>query len=169
MPDLLSPLTGKIKTGVCLMLLFLFSFTVKAQQIIELYTDSIPNSKGSEKKETFTGGIYRAVTKPTLEIYLPEKEKVTGTAMVICPGGSYAVLVYQGEGITAAKELAKNGITCFILKYRLPDDSIMQDKSIGPLQDAQQAIKVVRENAAKWGIDKNKIGIMGFSAGGHLA
>jgi acetyl esterase/lipase len=76
---------------------------------------------------------------------------------------------YQGEGIQTAKELAKNGIASFVLKYRLPDDSIMTDKKIGPLQDAQQAIKLVRENVAKWGIDVNKIGIMGFSAGGHLA
>ncbi|MEO6550484.1 MAG: alpha/beta hydrolase [Ferruginibacter sp.] len=146
-----------------------FSFITNAQEIIALYKDSIPDSKKSEKKETLNAGIIRGVVKPTLEIYLPEKEKATGTAVVICPGGSYAVLVYQGEGITMAKELAKNGIACFILKYRLPDDSIMLDKSIGPLQDAQQAIKLVRENAAKWGVDVNKIGIMGFSAGGHLA
>jgi acetyl esterase/lipase len=79
------------------------------------------------------------------------------------------VVVYQGEGIKTAKEFAKNGIAAFVLKYRLPDDSTMVDKKIGPLQDAQQAIKIVRENAAKWGIDINKVGIMGFSAGGHLA
>jgi acetyl esterase/lipase len=79
------------------------------------------------------------------------------------------VVVYQGEGINTAKQFAKNGIAAFVLKYRLPDDSIMQDKTIGPLQDAQQAIKLVRENAAKWGIDVNKVGIAGFSAGGHLA
>jgi len=162
--------TDKVKRIVLYFIMMLFfSFSVNAQEIIELYKDSIPNSKKSEKKETFNGGIFRGVTKPTLEIYLPEKEKATGTAVIICPGGSYAVLVYQGEGITTAKELMKNGIACFILKYRLPDDSIIRDKNIGPLQDAQQAIKVVRENAAKWGIDKNKIGIMGFSAGGHLA
>ena len=162
--------TGKMKRIVLYFIMMLFfSFSVSAQEIIELYKDSIPNSKKSEKKETFNGGIFRGVTKPTLEIYLPEKEKATGTAVIICPGGSYAVLVYQGEGITTAKELAKNGIASFVLKYRLPDDSIMIDKKIGPLQDAQQAIKLVRENAAKWGIDVNKIGIIGFSAGGHLA
>ncbi len=154
---------------VCCLLLLLFSFAVNAQEIIQLYADSIPNSKTAEKKETINNGVIRGVTKPTLEMYLPEKEKATGTAVIICPGGSYAVLVYQGEGITTAKELVKNGITCFILKYRLPDDSIMKDKKIGPLQDARQAIKLVRENAAKWGVDPNKIGIMGFSAGGHLA
>ena len=166
----LNLLIDKMKRIVLpLMVVLFFSFTINAQEIIELYKDSIPNSKRSEKKETFNGGIFRGVTKPTLEIYLPEKEKANGAAVIICPGGSYAVIVYQGEGITTAKELAKNGITSFVLKYRLPDDTTLLDKKIGPLQDAQQAIKFVRENAGKWGIDVNKIGIVGFSAGGHLA
>ena len=105
--------TGKMKRIVLYFLVMLFfSFTAYAQEIIELYKDSIPNSKKSEKKETVNAGVVRGVTKPTLEMYLPEKEKATGTTVVICPGGSYAVLVYQGEGITTAKELAKNG-NCF--------------------------------------------------------
>jgi len=149
---------------------FLFlSSTISAQEIVELYSGPVPNSKNSGKKETFNSGMFRGVTKPTLEIYLPEKEKTTGTAVIIIPGGSYAVVVYQGEGISTAKQFAKNGIVAFVLKYRLPDDSIMQNKTIGPLQDAQQAIKFVRENAGKWGVDINKVGIVGFSAGGHLA
>jgi acetyl esterase/lipase len=113
--------------------------------------------------------MYSGITNPTLQIFLPEKEKSTGAAVVICPGGGYAVVVYQAEGIRTAKEFAKKGVAAFVLKYRLPNDSTMIDKKIGPLQDAQQAIKVVRENASKWGIDTNKVGIMGFSAGGHLA
>lgn len=144
-------------------------FTIKAQEIISLYPDKIPNSKTTDIKESFASGMYRGVIVPTLEIFLPEKEKATGSAVIICPGGGYSVVVYQGEGVTTAKEFAKNGIAAFVLKYRLPDDSTMLDKKIGPLQDAQQAIKVVRENAAKWGIAPDKIGIMGFSAGGHLA
>ena len=149
---------------------FLFlSLTISAQEIVELYSGPVPNSKNSGKKETFNSGMFRGVSKPTLEIYLPEKEKATGTAVIIIPGGSYAVVVYQGEGISTAKQFAKNGIVAFVLKYRLPDDSIMQNKTIGPLQDAQQAIKFVRENAGKWGVDINKVGIVGFSAGGHLA
>jgi len=149
---------------------FLFlSLTISAQEIVEEYSGPVPNSKNSGKKETFNSGMFRGVTKPTLEIYLPEKEKATGTAVIIIPGGSYAVVVYQGEGISTAKQFAKNGIVAFVLKYRLPDDSIMQNKTIGPLQDAQQAIKFVRENAGKWGVDINKVGIVGFSAGGHLA
>ena len=149
---------------------FLFlSLTISAQEVVEEYSGPVPNSKNSGKKETFNSGMFRGVTKPTLEIYLPEKEKTTGTAVIIIPGGSYAVVVYQGEGISTAKQFAKNGIVAFVLKYRLPDDSIMQNKTIGPLQDAQQAIKFVRENAGKWGVDINKVGIVGFSAGGHLA
>jgi len=152
--------------------LLLSPLSISAQEIIPLYQGNIPNSKeisGTSVGETFESGMYRNVYKPTLEIYLPEREKATGAAVVICPGGGYSVVVYQGEGISTAKEFAKNGIAAFVLKYRLPDDSRMNDKSIAPLQDAQQAIKLVRENAAKWGVDPHKIGIMGFSAGGHLA
>ena len=154
---------------ICFVLLFVCSLNIKAQQIINLYPGAIPNSKESSVKETEHSGMFSGVTKPTLAIYLPEKEKSTGAAVVICPGGGYAVVVYQAEGVKTAKEFAKNGVAAFVLKYRLPNDSTMIDKKIGPLQDAQQAIKVVRENAAKWGIDINKVGIMGFSAGGHLA
>ena len=153
-------------------LVLLFPFSLNAQEIINLYPGDIPNSKTSSirnMESNTSPGLFLHVTEPTLEIYLPEKEKATGVGIVVCPGGGYSVLVYEGEGIQTAKKLAKNGVAAFVLKYRLPDDSTMLDKKTGPLQDAQQAIKIVRENAAKWGIDENKIGIMGFSAGGHLA
>ena len=152
-------------------LLFLFPFIVSSQEVINLYPGVIPNSKKSEKKESSNANssIIRGITKPTLEIYLPEKDKATGASVVICPGGAYGVLVYQGEGIRTAKDFQKKGIAAFVLKYRLPDDSTMADKKIGPLQDVQQAIKTVRENASKWQLDPNKVGLMGFSAGGHLA
>ena len=108
--------------------------------------------------------------RPELEIYLPEKgRKLPEQLVIICPGGSYKVLTYQGEGVRTAQGLMSNGIASFVLKYRLPDDAIMKDKKTGPLQDVQQAIKIVRENAGKWGIDVNRVGIMGFAAGGHLA
>jgi acetyl esterase/lipase len=149
--------------------LFILTYSISAQEIINLYQVAVPNSKESDIKEKEHSGMFSGVTKPTLEIFLPEKEKSTGAAVVICPGGSYAVVVYQAEGVRTAKEFAKNGIAAFVLKYRIPNDSTMVDKKIGPLQDAQQAIKIVRENASKWGIDINKVGIMGFSAGGHLA
>ncbi len=150
----------------------LFSVAIHAQEIINLYPGAIPNSKQTGIVDTglnLSQGLIRRSITPTLEIYLPEKEKATGTAIVVIPGGSYTVIVYQGEGINTAKQLAKNGIAAFILKYRLPNDSFVTDRKIGTLQDAQQAIKVVRENASRWGINRDRIGIMGFSAGGHIA
>lgn len=152
---------------------FILAVTImQAQETIRLYPGAVPNSKvsGNEQDGTVDSiGLIRKVINPTLQVFLPEKEKSSGTAVIICPGGGYSVLVYQGEGITTAKKLAAHGIAAFVLKYRLPDDAIMLNKSIGPLQDAQQAVKVVRENASRYGINVNKVGIMGFSAGGHLA
>ena len=151
--------------------LFALSTIASAQQVINIYPDTIPNSKEYDIKETYeqNAGMYRNVIEPTLEIFLPEKDKSTGAAVVICPGGGYSVVVYQAEGVKTAKEFAKNGVAAFVLKYRIPNDATMNDKKIGPLQDALQAIKIVRKRAGEWGIEKNKIGIMGFSAGGHLA
>lgn len=157
-----------ILLGSLLFVLF-FNTNVNAQEIIKLYSDEVPNSKTSTVEEVFISGMYRNVTVPSLEVFLPEEGKANGVGVIIIPGGGYSVVVYQGEGVSTAQKLAQNGITAFVLKYRLPHDSTMLDKTIGPLQDAQQAMKLVRENAQKWNVDPNKIGIMGFSAGGHLA
>lgn len=153
-------------------LVCLLPFLSEAQEIINLYNSTIPNSKVKATRETESPlfrGMYRKTAFPTLEVFHADKEKSTGAAVIICPGGGYSVIVYEGEGVMTAKELAKNGVTAFVLKYRLPSDSTMTDKSIGPLQDVQQAFKLVRERAKEWNLDANKIGIMGFSAGGHLA
>jgi acetyl esterase/lipase len=161
-----------MKTLSFITLLFMFSLSLSAQEIIKLYPGTIPNSKIQATEEPGPAqnpGMIRSVVIPTLEMYLPAKDFATGAAVIICPGGGYSVIVYQGEGISTAKDLASKGIAAFVLKYRLPDETKLDDDKIGPLQDAQQSIKVVRENAAKWGIDPAKIGIMGFSAGGHLA
>jgi acetyl esterase/lipase len=141
--------------------------SAQAQQIIPLYDSEVPNARATSKKEINDNGLYRDVVSPTLEYIKPEKPN--GTAVIVIAGGGYGVIVYNGEGSSTAKSLVEKGISAFVLKYRLPSDEIMVDKKIGSLQDAQQAIKIVRENADKFGIDKNKIGIMGFSAGGHLA
>lgn len=136
-------------------------------EIINLFPAGVPGARSSAGKETSANGVFRGVTTPTLEYFKPENPN--GTTVIIVPGGGYGVIVYQGEGVNTARELNKKGISAFVLKYRLPSSEIMADKKIGPLQDAQQAIKLVRENARTWGIDPDKIGIMGFSAGGHLA
>ncbi|WP_288424988.1 alpha/beta hydrolase [uncultured Spirosoma sp.] len=158
------------KSCQLLVLLLASGLSAQAQEIIPLYAGTVPNAKPSSVKEVQSSpGVYRGITTPTLEVYLPDKATATGTAIVVIPGGGYGVVVYQGEGIGTAKALAQKGVAAFVLKYRLPSDSTMIDKTTGPLQDAQQAIKRVREGAAKWGIDPGKVGIMGFSAGGHLA
>ena len=146
--------------------------TLPAQEIIDLYPSAIPNAietNQPEGKIDPATGLFRRVIRPTLEVYLPEKDQATGAAVVICPGGGYAVVVYEAEGVRTAQELAKNGVAAFVLKYRLPNDSTMREKQYGPLQDAQQAIKLVRARADQWGVDSSRVGIMGFSAGGHLA
>ncbi len=145
-----------------------------AQEIIPLYPDKVPNAKplaSREKTEVGKDGILRIskVSEPTLMAFFPPRDKANGTAVIICPGGGYGILAASHEGTDVAKVFNEWGVTAFVLKYRLPDDSIMERKEIGPLQDAQRAIQIVRTDAQKWGIDKNKIGIMGFSAGGHLA
>ena len=162
-----------MKSVVFSLLLFLTTVAY-AQKILPLYPGAIPNSKPSSMKEItmkqdgkFFG--YQKTSVPTLEVFLPERKKATGVGVVICPGGAYEFLSYQKEGINIAREFVKHGVAAFVLKYRLPSDSIMLNKSIGPLQDAQQAIKMVREHARKWHLDPDRIGIMGFSAGGHLA
>lgn len=153
---------------IVLVVFLLLSVFAQAQEKITLYTGNIPNSKPSTIKESGKG-FYKDVTLPTLEYFKPNPEKASGAAVIIVPGGGYSVVVYDGEGVSTAKTLAEKGVAAFVLKYRLPNDAIMNNKKIGPLQDVQQAIKLVRDNAEKWGLDKNKIGIMGFSAGGHLA
>lgn len=154
-----------------LMITWMYSVSGTAQEIINLYSGDTPNSTYPKAKAPAkeSGGLVRKVINPTLEVYLPDKDKASGKAVVICPGGGYKVIVYEGEGISAAREFAKHGIAAFVLKYRIPEDSLIVDKKIGPLQDALQAIKIVRENARQWRVDVNKVGIMGFSAGGHLA
>jgi len=144
-----------------------------AQQTIPLYDGAIPNSKPSpneEKRETDNGiVVINKISIPTLTIFLPPKEKANGTAVVICPGGGYWVNAIEHEGNGVAKKFNEMGVAAIVLKYRIPNEATMINKEIGPLQDAQQAIKTVRMRAREWNINSNRIGIMGFSAGGHLA
>ncbi|HRP58599.1 alpha/beta hydrolase [Agriterribacter sp.] len=145
-----------------------------AQQEIPLYAGNIPNSTGAPNEENrkaneLVDSLTFNVSIPTLTVFLPPKDKANGTAVIICPGGGYHVLLTKREGTDVARTFNKLGVTAFVLKYRLPSDKTMKDRSIGPLQDAQRAIQLVRQNAPQWNIDPQKIGIMGFSAGGHLA
>jgi acetyl esterase/lipase len=141
-----------------------------AQQVIPLYDGKIPNSKETPDKEYETAAHFLGkVSRPILTVFQPKIVSATRTAVIVCPGGGYSMLNFVTEGSKVAQQLNSLGITAFVLKYRLPDDSTMIDKSIGPLQDAQQAVVIIRKRAKEWNIDTAKIGIIGFSAGGHLA
>ncbi|MBB6273325.1 acetyl esterase/lipase [Pedobacter cryoconitis] len=149
---------------------------VNAQEIMKLYPGKIPGAIAGpatyKQKETIINGKVfglSKVTDPSLSLYKADPLKANGAAVIICPGGGYAFLATDHEGEEVARRFAALGVTALVLKYRLPSDTIMTDKSFGPLQDAQQAIYLVRKNAAAWNINPAKIGIMGFSAGGHLA
>lgn len=146
------------------------AFKQKVTEIIFLYK-TVPNNKAVVDKEAAVtkDNVTRIskISNPTLTVFKPSK--ANGKAVIICPGGGYAILAFDKEGTRVAEELNKWGITAFVLKNRLPDDSINIDRSLAPLQDAQQAIRHVRNNAKELGVNKSQIGIMGFSAGGHLA
>ncbi|MEZ0131052.1 alpha/beta hydrolase, partial [Flavobacterium sp. LBUM151] len=163
------------KTFLSLIFLFGIMNQLQAQnQVIPLWKtipQEIKASDYKEKEEIKDGKLQSTsqVSIPTLSIFLPKEIKQNQTAVVILPGGGYTHLAFDKEGTKVAEWLNTLGIAAFVLKYRLPNDLIMTNKVVGPLQDAQEAIRIVRLNAKIWNIDPNKIGIMGFSAGGHLA
>jgi acetyl esterase/lipase len=140
---------------------------------INLWPDgNIPLSiKNNLQEQVESTDIIRIskVQIPQLEIFIPNKKAATGQAVIICPGGGYARLAYDWEGTDIAKLLNAHGIAAFVLKYRLPDSLSSSAPDQTPLVDAQQAIRLVRAGAEKWNINPAKVGIMGFSAGGHLA
>ena len=151
------------------------SLACKAQKVIQLYTTAPPFSlpvADIESSGNSTAGNKRYfvtnVTNPTITVYLPKKISGSGTAIIICPGGGYNRLSIEDGGYEAAKKLAEYGIVGIVLKYRTQrDDAYTSFKQV-PLQDLQQAINLVYANAVEWKIDTSHIGIMGFSAGGHL-
>ncbi|MGV3761265.1 alpha/beta hydrolase [Parapedobacter sp.] len=158
-------------TGVGLLAASLFAC---AQQRLPLYPNGVPNAKEAENLErhepnAVVDSLAFDISEPSLGLYLAPEDHATGTAVIICPGGGYHTLLTKREGSDVARAFNKRGVTAIVLHYRLPNDRIMIDRSIGPLQDLQQAIKTVRERAPEWHIDPHRIGVMGFSAGGHLA
>jgi acetyl esterase/lipase len=152
--------------------LLALGYRAQAQQTWPLYPGAIPNAKGCPDQEVSdTGGrrVVRKVTRPTLSVYLPAKPNPSGVAVIISPGGGYSNLSIQDGGIDVAKELASYGVVAFVLKYRTSDPDCNTNNSIVPLQDLQQAIYTIKSQAAKWHVNANNVGLVGFSAGGHLS
>src|SRR5437870_7085517 len=154
--------------------------------VVEIWPGKVPEESGNIGAERFrmSPKLDRAqvevteptlmvtdVTKPTITVYRPAKDKVTGTAMLICPGGGYWNLYWELEGEEVAAWLNSIGVTGIILKYRVPrrPGDTKGEPAPRALQDAQRAVSLVRGKAGDWGIDPKRIGMVGFSAGGHLA
>jgi acetyl esterase/lipase len=148
---------------VCVFILIILTVPATAltadapHEILQLWTEGAPGAKGSEDGD-----------KPSLTIYLPAKEIATGAAVVICPGGGYGHLAMDHEGHQIAQWLNSFGVAGFILQYRHSRSGAGYGHP-APLQDAQRAVRTVRARAKEWNVDPDRIGILGFSAGGHLA
>lgn len=156
-----------------LLLCFCACIAVDAQEVMKLWEGrSKPYYKENtlvEREEKAWGTLCVAqVTEPTLTLY-PARGKNTGVGVVIIPGGNYSVVAIQHEGRDVAKFLAEQGITAAVLKYRLPNPKSSDQPGLVPLADARRALKLLRQEAARYGINTNKVGVLGFSAGSHLA
>jgi acetyl esterase/lipase len=163
------------KRSILLSVLFIL-FSCKAQQVLPLYKGAAPGLlAGVADKEVSAksaAGNQRTfvtnVTVPTITVYLPKKQNAARSAVIVCPGGGYSRLSIEDGGYEAAEVLADSGIVAIVLKYRTWRDSAYTDYRKVPLQDLQQAMNMMYESAVKWNIDTSRIGILGFSAGGHL-
>ena len=135
-------------------------------------SDGVPNRIESAEREILEQGAIKRISfvqYPQLEVYLPSEANSTGKAMLIFPGGGYHILAYDWEGSDIAKYLNSKGIAGIVVKYRLPISKSLENNQIVPLQDAQRAMRLTRYMAKTWSISAEKIGVIGFSAGGHLA
>lgn len=155
-----------MKTTIIVLVSVLIGGLAHAQdKVLKVWPNGAPNDNGmKEPEEKYDGVRVRNVSEAEMYVYLPEKENNTGAAVVICPGGGYRIEAMDHEGYDMAKWMAGKGIAGIVLKYRLP-----YGHHEIPSGDARRAIRIVRMNAEDWGIDPQKIGIAGSSAGGHLA
>ena len=161
-----------MRSLVTIIFLSIFHSMLAQPFTIPLFEGKIPNSKPSKVTEEVEKGdilVIKKVVTPHIEVFLPAKRQATGQAVLICPGGGYGVLAYDWEGYDIAKWLNSQGIAGIVLKYRLPNEDSQVKKELSPLIDAKRGMRLVRHHAVEWGIDPDQIGVMGFSAGGHLA
>ncbi len=168
---------NKINIAVAIAAAWIASVAYGAEKptTLQVWPDEVPGEKGDIDEERLLPpkgekpvDRLTNVTKPTITVYKPVGEKDTGAAVLICPGGGYNILAMDLEGTEVADWLNSIGVTGIVLKYRVPRRKD-RPKHLAPLQDAQRAMSLVREHADQWGIDPGRIGILGFSAGGHLS
>lgn len=160
-----------MKKSIITLLLLIVTMSSFAQksQLIYLWPGKVPGELKDKHEPvidaTRNDNVLRfsEITNPAIEVFLPDLSKNNGLSVIVCPGGAYSILAYDKEGTEIASWLNQQGITAFVLQYRVPD------KREGALQDVQRALRIVRNGAKKWNIDPAKIGVMGFSAGGSLS
>ncbi len=154
-----------MKIFFVLLILSVSSGITAQDEVLKVWPNGAPNSNGMTKPEVVSGDNHvRNISEAELYVYLPDKDKNTGVAIVLCPGGGYSFEAMNFEGHNIAKWLITKGIAGVVLKYRLP-----YGHPEVPLSDAKQAIRIIRQNAKVWGVNPDKVGIAGASAGGHLA
>lgn len=148
----------------------LIAFSGTAQEVLPLWpAGKMPNSKGLPLKDSVSNERLMEVGTPAIRAFFTSKQENKGAAVLIIPGGGYHHLSYQISGDQLAKWFNTLGMHAFVLNHRLPISPDVIQREIAPIQDAQRAMQVIRSHAEEWGIDKNLIGVMGCSAGGHLA
>ncbi len=155
-----------------LLIFALFHSSHCQEYVLPLWNGNVPNRNDigiTETSDTTEIVLIKTVDRPDITIYLPSPKSATGKAVIIVPGGGYNVLAYHWEGTDIAKWLNSRGIAAIVLKYRLPHTANNITGRLSPFLDLQRAVRLTRHYAEKWRIDKNKVGVMGFSAGGHLA
>jgi acetyl esterase/lipase len=164
-------MTIKLFKAVLYLLLFIpcAVFAQRDSIIIPLWKNGAPGFE-NRRNEPEKGDKYISnVNNPTITVYMPPKDKANGAAILICPGGGHRILVFNAEGTEPAQMLTRQGFVVAVLKYRLARDTNSPYKlQVHARQDAERAMRMVRSNAAKWNFDPNRLGIMGFSAGGEV-
>jgi len=140
---------------------------------LPLWPDGVPGAPATPGEEAWSGEApnrrVRDVHAPTITVHRPAPDNNSGAAVVVCPGGGYGLLAIDKEGHEVARWFAEQGVTGVVLKYRLPRPTGHVYGHEAPLADVERALALVREHAQEWGVDPARLGVMGFSAGGHLA
>src|SRR5580765_225336 len=156
--------------SIAILMFLVLSSVVSAQEFIPLWKEGkMPNSKGMPLKDDVRDERIYQVGIPGIYTFFPSRQENKGAAVLICPGGGYERLAYIISGTQLAKWLNTLGISAFVLNYRLPNSPDLKQREVAPLQDAQRAMRIIRTNAETWHIQPDKIGVLGTSAGGHLA
>lgn len=157
-------------TALLIALAFLLARPLTAQEFIALWADGkMPNSRGMQLQDSIAGERIFRVATSGIHAFFPSAEENCGSAVLVCPGGGYRHEAYVKAGFQIAKWLNTLGVTAFVLRYRLPTSPDLLQRETVPLQDAQRAMRLIRRNAPRWRIRTDRIGVLGTSAGGHLA